>query len=238
MEINKSILIIILIAILLIHLIPNTLTQTAPLDQFEKKAKEFLDKKEEIEKLKEEESRKQFLKEQWVNLLSKHKVFGPIISSFKPIAETYNKTSPIINPIFKYAIGIEPSLSFFFLLTLSLWIAIIVIIYRGTSLVSIFSKRFHLIFALGLTIIISIIGITKAVSEIIINLVEKLTIWWIKLIVIIIIITFLLISTKITKIIEKYVEQYKKKSEEDIAREKLKASAKTAEAFTEGITNS
>ena len=153
-----------------------------------------------------------------------------------PIFSFFNQISPITNPLFKYTLGLEPSFTFLFLLTLSIWIALVAIIFRSMRLLSIMSKKFHYIASFGFVIIVSILGLTRTVAGAIINSLEKLQTWWIKLIVLTIIIVTMLLSIIISKKIDRYAKKTSKTAEEDLAREKLKSSAEVAETFTKGIT--
>ncbi len=185
--------------------------------------------KEILKNLTQNETRSEFLKKQWGELLSKNTYLAPIFAFFTQI-------SPFTNPFFKYVIGLEPSFTFLFLLTLVLWITLVVVIFRTLDLLSILSKKFHYIAAFGIVIIVSLLGLTKGIAGGIIDSLEKLQTWWIKLIFLIIIIAMLLLSAIISKMINKSAEKIRKKSEEDLAREKLKSGAKVAETFAEGIT--
>lgn len=229
MKKSKLIFTLSIFLILSIYALQNALSQTADnSNPYSEDAKKILDAKEQIEKLKENETRNEFLKKQWGEFLSKNEAMGSFLNSL-------NKTSPVLNPLLRYTIGIGPSLTFVFFLTLSIWIALVSVIYRTTNLFSILSKRFHIILSFGFVIIISIIGITNAIAEVIINLIEKISIWQIKLIIIVIIMAMLIISVKFSKLIEKYAEQEKKKKEEEIAREKLKSGSKVAEVYAKKL---
>ena len=90
------------------------------------------------EKLTDKEQRSQFLKDAQGKLLKENKYTGPII-------EGYEKVSPVTDPIFKYTIGLEPSLTWLFTLTLVLWIAFVVYSLRILDLVSVFIWKFTLV---------------------------------------------------------------------------------------------
>ena len=192
---KSRLILFVLIIVLLIYILPNVLAQTPEYPtSLEGDAGKILNAANQIKDFKDTNLSSEFLKKQWGDLLLKNNVTGPFMKAI-------NATSPFFNPIFKYTIGLEPSLTFLFFLTLAIWIALVSATYRTTNLASILSKRSHIIFAFGLIIIISIFGITKAIAEFIINLLEKMQTWWIKLIVITIIIALLIINQIIAKII-------------------------------------
>ena len=76
-------------------------------------------------------------------ILAKNKYTAPIMSFF-------NYISPVTNPAFKYTIGVEPSLSWLFFLTLTLWIAFVIYAIRILNLASIFSKWVQYVISFGI----------------------------------------------------------------------------------------
>ena len=192
---------------------------------------ELEDLKDTGEKLTDKEQRSQFLKEAQGKLLKENKYTGPII-------EGYEKVAPITNPIFKYTIGLEPSLTWLFTLTFVLWIAFLIYTFRILELASPFSKTVQYTLSIGIIIIISIAGVTKTFAKYIINVISLFTIWWVQLIGIVIIIIALILASIFSKNLKKLfesIEKQKKKSEEELNREKLKGELKVAEAFTKEI---
>jgi len=225
---KKRALIILLTISLILILQINLVLSQVPENPYKEDINKIKEGKDAIDQLKEGNN-SEFLKKQWGELLSKNIYMGPIFSFF-------NQISPITNPLFKYTLGLEPSFTFLFLLTLSIWIALVAIIFRSMRLLSIMSKKFHYIASFGFVIIVSILGLTRTVAGAIINSLEKLQTWWIKLIVLTIIIVTMLLSIIISKKIDRYAKKTSKTAEEDLAREKLKSSAEVAETFTKGIT--
>lgn len=176
------------------------------------------------EKLTDKEQRSQFLKDAQGKLFKENKYTGPIIKS-------YEKVSPITDPIFKYTIGLEPSLTWLFFLTLVLWIAFVVYTIRALDLVSIFSKWVQYLIAFAGIIIISISGITKKLAELIINTISLFTIWWVQLIGIVLIIVALMLASIFSKNLKEIFEsikEQKEKSEEELNREQLKGELEIA----------
>lgn len=186
--------------------------------------------KEAYEKL--TEKNESYLKQEWGKILAKNKYFGPLI-------EKYDKISPYTDPIFKYTIGLEPSLSWLFVLTLVLWIFILIYIIRILEFSS-FSAGVRYGIALIFMIIASTIGIPKKIAELIINLIIKLaTTWWIQLIAIGVVIAAFVLAIVFSENLKQWVKKIREnraKMKEALNRAKLEASVKVAEEFTEGLT--
>jgi hypothetical protein len=176
------------------------------------------------ENLTDEEKRSQYLNQEWGEILKKNEFFGPIL-------EKYKKVSPYTDPVFKYTIGIEPTLSWLFILTLTLWIAFLIYTFRIFELVTPFSSTVQYLISIGVVVIVSITGAIKILAQKIIDLLSLLNVWWIQLIGIAAFIIALIIATIFSKNIKdigKSIEEKKKKNEEERNREKLKSEIKIA----------
>lgn len=103
-------------------------------------------------KLTDEEQRKEYLKKEWGKILEKNKYFDPII-------EGYRKISPYTDPIFKYTIGMVPSLSWLFALTFFLWLTFLIYIYIALSVFSESSRVVLFAITLLIMILLSIEGV-------------------------------------------------------------------------------
>lgn len=184
------------------------------------------------DKLTDEQQRSQYLKQEWGKILANNKFFGPIITA-------YGTISPYTDPISKYTLGSEPSLTWLFFLTLVLWIAFVVYALRILELTSIFSKWVQYIISFGVVIIISITGITRKIAEYIINAISILTTWWMQLIVAGIVIVAIILASVFSKNLQglfKAMKEKKEKNEEEMSRARLKSDIKVAEEFTKEIT--
>jgi len=193
---------------------------------------ELEDIKQTSEKLTDEKQRTEYLKQEWEKILKDNKFFSPIISFLEFI-------SPVTNPLFKYTIGVEPSLSWLFFLTLTLWIALVIYIFRIFDLISIFSKWLDYIISFGAVIAFSLMGITKKLAEVLINTISLFSIWWMQLIGVVILIIALIVASIFSKNLQevfKAIKEKKEKAEEEMNREKLKSNVKVAEALTKSIT--
>jgi len=186
------------------------------------------------ENLTNPEIRSQYLKQEWGKILEDKKIIGPIIKSYK-------KISPYTDPIFKIILGITPSLTWLFVLTLTLWIAFVIYIFRIFELTSLFSKPAQYVISFGIIIIISVLGITKKLAEYIINALSKFTIWWVQLIGIGIVILALIVASILSKNIKKVgkaMKEKKEKEKEKIDRIKLSSAVEQGKKITEALSKS
>ncbi|MFA5174232.1 MAG: hypothetical protein WC438_03550 [Candidatus Pacearchaeota archaeon] len=183
-------------------------------------------------KFQNENDKTQYLKQEWGKILANNTYIGPVINR-------YNKISPYTDPIFKFFLGIEPSLSWLFLLSLTLWITIFMYIYRASEFLPV-SDFTQIAISLGTIIIISLIGIIKKLAELIISAIAVFNTWWMQLIGAgIIIILFVLgsIFSKNLADLFKSNKEKKAKQEEELNREKLKAEVELAGKFTKTISD-
>lgn len=175
-----------------------------------------------------------YLRKEWESVLEKNEFVGPII-------RTYKKISPITDPIIKAIVGLKPSLSWFFLLTLVIWISFWVYLNRIIEGFSTFSDIVSLIISLGLTIILSLLGVIIAISNTITKIINLAQLWWVKLILIILIITLFIIASIFSKkigAVMRLIKKKKKEEKEELNRIKLKLAAERAEKFTKEISES
>lgn len=165
----------------------------------------------------------QYLKKEWGKILETWPVVGPIIRA-------YEKIAPVTDPVFKYTIGMSPSLSWLFILTLVLWIAFVIYIFRVLELASIFSNQaVKIIISIGLVIVLSITGLTKKLAEYIINAISLLDVWWMQLITALLVIIAIILASVFSKALEDYVKnlkEYKEKAKEESNRRVLEETAK------------
>jgi ABC-type multidrug transport system fused ATPase/permease subunit len=163
------------------------------------------------------ENRTDYLKKQWGELLNKSEFFGPLIRS-------YEKISPVIDPVSRYTIGMEPSLSWLFALTLVIWICFLVYIYRILSIFSTFSDSTAFVIAFCLTIILSLMKIISLIANKIIEAISIITTWWAQLILVLVFIIAFALASVFSKSFKDWAEELKKgkaEQEEKENREKL-----------------
>jgi len=184
------------------------------------------------EKLTDEEQRIPYLKQEWGKIFAKNEYTGPIIAS-------YEKISPYTDPVSKYTIGLEPSLTWLFVLTLALWIAFVIYIFRVMEIFSLFSPATKYIISIGLVIIISITGALKKLAGYIINTVSLFNTWWMQLIGIVIVIIGLVVASifsKNLKDIFKAMKENRNKAKEELKQAKLERKMRVAEGLAEGLS--
>ena len=224
---KKSALFIISFLILNLFLISISAQDAFPSDVNE------LNKLQEIGNKLSNEEQREFLIKDFSDDLIGTPFFGGIMNFLDLI-------SPVTDPIFLFILKTEPSLSWLFVLTLLLWIAIIINTYRTLSLISVFSKITHKVISIGIIIIISILGIAKLIAEYIINAISILPSWWLQSIaagLIIVALLFASISSKGILLLSKKARENKKEKEEEEDREKLKTEVEVAEALTKDATS-
>ena len=184
------------------------------------------------ENLTDSEIRSQYLKQEWGKILEKNKFFGPIIKG-------YGKVSPYTDPVFKYTLGITPSLTWLFILTLTLWIFFLIYVFRVMDFVSLFSPITKYITSIGLVIIVSITGVLKILAEDIINALSLFTTWWMQLIGIGIVITALIVASILSKNLKdvfKSMKEKRDKAKMELKQAKLERRVRVAEATAEGLS--
>jgi len=163
-----------------------------------------------------------YLKKEWDKILRDQKIIGPIIRD-------YEKIDHIVDPIFKYTIGLEPSLSWLFALTFILWISFLIFLYRALEGGSSFSGTTSFIIALLIMIVFGgALKIIPKASLLIIELISKLNIWWVQLLVAIAVIVVLIIIDTFSKAFKDQIEEWKEKrakEQEKEHREQLKTTA-------------
>jgi len=163
----------------------------------------------------------EYLKQEWGKILEKNPFFGPIISN-------YNKISPYTDPIFKYTIGMPPSLSWLFALTIVLWIAFIIYSFRLLTLAPVLSDTAQKLVAMGLILIFSVLGFIQKIAVFIIDLISKTDSWKIQLFSVVAIIIALIAVSIFSKQLQELAEGLKKEKEDtkrDIATKKIEALA-------------
>ena len=177
-----------------------------------------------------------YLKQEWENILLNNKYIGPFLSFYK------DKISPYSTPIVKGLLGIEPSISWLFLLTLMIYITFIVFVYRIISVYSTFSPGVSWIIAICLITIFSALGISRNIAGQIINAASLLTSWWMQLIVVILVIALLIFMNVFSKqfgeMLEKMKENREKmKQEMDVLEAKIKSDSayKTTKAVVKSF---
>ena len=168
-----------------------------------------------VSKLSDSESRNDFLKQQWIELIKK--------SQLGKFMESTIQTIKPINPLIEFLIGVEFSWSLLFLVTFVIWISIGIYTKRALTFFDIFSKYFRYVISIVTAIVFAIIGITKVISYFIVNRINSLPSLWLKLIVGVIIIIIILYLSIFSKILEKIFKNIQRKREQSKLKRDVKS---------------
>ena len=141
-------------------------------------------------------SSKDYLKQEQGKLREKIINDNPYL---KRIFDAYDKISPYTNPALKIVLGIEPQLTWLFLLTFIIWITLVTNIYSILSVFSTFSKGASIVMALLMVIIVSVLGIPKWIAGKLISAIGLLGTWWVQLIAIVLLIILLILISVFRK---------------------------------------
>jgi hypothetical protein len=163
---------------------------------------------------------KDFLKKEWIKFLGNTSTNNTYVIS--PMIRFYNN-NPFIGSTFEYTIGVRPSLTWLFLLSLTLWIVFIIYFHRIISAFSTFSYWVSIVASILIAVILANIGFIKGLSTKIINALGMLTSWWMQLIGVILIWVLIVFASFYSKqfeaIMKKWKENRKKMKEEMRLRE-------------------
>jgi len=164
---KKSILIInvVIFSLLLINLLTSISIVYAQEDSLPPEIQKIQDIG---EKISDKQTRAEYLKQEWGKILEEKFPF------FKFFIKGIRTTAPFFNPVFEALLGMPPSFSWFFGLTLVLYIALLIYIYRIMEITNIWSKwTFNLMF-LGVAVVITVMRITQTLSNYLIKAVAIL----------------------------------------------------------------
>ena len=175
-----------------------------------------------------------YLKKEWGKILADNKYVGPTIKEYN------EKIGPYLNPILKIILGVEPSISWLFFLTLAIWILFVTYFFRILSGFSTFSKGASFAISICMVVIMSIFGWSRMSATWIINTISVLTSWWMQLIVAVAVIIALMLASIFSKEFENLIKQIKenrKKMQQaqdiDLLKLKQKGTDKIQKTLTE-----
>lgn len=184
------------------------------------------------ENLTDSEIRSQYLKQEWGKILANNKIIGPIIKS-------YEKIAPVTDPVFKYIIGITPSLTWLFILTLTIWICLTIYIFRFLELFSIVSKPTQYLIFIATMIGISFTKISLKLAEYIIEKLSLFTVWWMQLIGMGIAMGIFILASVFSKQLKEFFKKAKErraKMKEEANRMELEKNAKVSSILAESAS--
>jgi c-di-AMP phosphodiesterase-like protein len=170
---------------------------------------EFVKFQEIADKLSEEESRKEYLKQEWTKILANNKVFGPVLFYT-------NKSFSFFNPFWKIIFGIEFGWSWKFILSFFIWLFIVILVYSPVKELTKFNP---ILSFLGAVLVASLCGYLQFIQIIVSLLIIILKNIWLVLLAILIMIVVAYIYNKIFKDIGKKL----KKKQEDFLEKRNRA---------------
>lgn len=171
----------------------------------------------------DEDKRTAYLKAEWEKILLKSETFGPIVKFLLKL-----------DPVSNILLGMPISFSWFFFLTLVIWIAFLVIIYRVTSLFEISNKWVHILVYLVAISVITLYKYSKSIAGIIISLISLANIWWMQYVIIGLVILAIILATYFSKqiqIIWKALKEKNKKNMEQLEKDEFHKDVKLMERF-------
>jgi hypothetical protein len=173
-----------------------------------------------------------YLRQEWGKILKNNTYLGPIVVA-------YDNVHPYLNPVFKYTVGIELTLSWLFLLAFFIWITILVYLHEILELFSMFSGTTSFVISLCLSIIVgAFFKWPKSFAEFLIGLITGSTSPWIQIGMVVLIIIALVILAVYSKELGKYIEGLKERRAKQAAvidRWKLKKSRENAEDYSKKV---
>lgn len=230
---KRSVLVLTLILTLLFSLLP-TYAATLPGTSVDlDKAKQTLDGVPKTQdELKEVVQNKttSYLKQQWMKYFKESKFFGPLTNFYLSY----------ISPSLKYVFGMEPEISWLFLVSLIIWLILLNGFYQSISSFSSFSETPSFLIALGLSIILGVLKVSIILATPIVWFIGLYSYWWAKIIIGIVLVIILILAVKFFKSVKAYIRLVKKQRKEEEAamtQVRLKASAKNMEKMVDSINN-
>jgi len=197
----KRVVVILLLALLLVSFAN---AQIGGLEGLEEGIEKIEDLEEKIPSDEEEAKQvtKDYLRQEWDKILRNNTYIGPVIKQ-------YEKISPVTNPLFLYTVGMTPSLSWLFTLTLVIWITILIYFYRVLDLYGFFSKEISFVISVISLIIASLLGLIRIIAEFVIGVISVLTNPIVQVIVAFLIIIGLFVASYFSKQVEAYFKKVK-----------------------------
>jgi len=223
-QLSQKLILIFLALIFTINLFPLTNAQPSipditSINQETGQLKTFEEFKDTAETLSKEEKRKEYLKQEWTNLLAENKFIAPILFYT-------DKGLSLLNPFWNIIFGIEFSWSFAFFLSLIIWIAIAILVH--TPIKEFLNLNIILTSIFALTIA-SIMGYTKVISKAVDFISSLIINFWLLVFSIIIAILLIWMYVAILKIYGKKLKEESEKEKTHRARKTIQASGEVAE---------
>lgn len=212
----------------------------AQLSEFESKIDDingnFVDKTKDVKDSLEKEGIKFFLEKDWSEDLKEFPLLNDFIVFYE---DTYNLTKPF----FIYTVGVSPSLSFSFLMTVTLFVVFLILFYGILAGMSTFSKGISSLLAILLSVVLGNLGFIKGMSFSFVwflSLFEIFNIWWVQIILIIFLFIFLFILVLLSAYIKDFFKKYRKerkKIKEEFEMEMSKRNIDSLSGFAKQVNN-
>jgi len=175
-----------------------------------------------------------YLWQRWEKVAENNKFLSLII-------KTHRDIQPILDPIFRYTVGVSYSVSWLFFLSLGVWILFLLYFEEFLSIFSLFSRGTSWAIAFLLAVILgAVMKIPLRIAGALLSIASSLTNPWAKWIVYIIYIIILVLLFLFRKPIKEYIKKVKENKgdeEEILNRARLKRATRNAEKFSEKVTD-
>lgn len=109
-----------------------------------------------------------YLKQEWHKILERS-------AFFRQLESVYSKFSPFTDPVIRLMVGLEPSVSFLFIITFFVWLFFIINLYNVLSMFSTFSNTTSGVLSFIMGSLISFFGITLIISQLILSFLKAVT---------------------------------------------------------------
>jgi hypothetical protein len=170
------------------------------------------------------ENKTQFLKTEWAKLLSKNKYLGPAMPAV-------DKAFTFMSPFFKAVLGVDYSLSWAFVFSLSLWLIIFFMFYPPASQIA----RSGILGAFVAAVIATIIGLAGLIKLVVNMLTLILTNAWLTWIALGVAIIFIFLGETIGRGAKGMLAKWRKKREEKKTKETAEQAKEEVEALKKGM---
>jgi uncharacterized membrane protein len=170
------------------------------------------------------QNKSEYLKQEWMNIVSKHKVIGPVHNFFV--------AHPLLFQIL-FAHPYEISVTFLFILIL--WVFVLVTTADVLGKSGILKGLLPFAIGIGAAIILAQVRAIQALSNFFVNLVFAKDAWWIRLIVWLLIMLTLVIFYYIGRITAAKMKKSREEKEKKATEEKAEQTEKKLTALEKGM---
>ena len=182
------------------------------------------------DKLSDEDARSEYLKSEWYKILQRNTFFNSIFNLL-------NKISPYTSPFFGTLLKITPSLSWVFILSLTLFVTFIIYFYRIFHF-SFFSGGVSFLMAILFVIILGVFGMIKSFAEFIVGIANLWDLLWMKLLFVLIVFIGFIFANIYSKAVEEFFKDMKERREkikEELEEIETVAAKEDIKSFVEAI---